>query len=410
LGLYADAWRIERKPLFKRVAEETAAWTMREMQSAAGGYYSSLDADSEGAEGRYYVWSREQVRARLDDQEYAVVSRHYGLDRAPNFEHKNWHLHVFEPVEAVASQLGVPAQQARRVLDAAREKLLAAREQRVRPQRDEKILVSWNALMIRGMARAARIFGRDDWCQSARRAASFIAEQMFDGERLLATCKDGRAHLNAYLDDYAYLMLALLELMQMDFRSAELEFARALGEALLVQFEDADDGGFYFVSHEHEPLILRPKSGYDNATPSGNAVAALALLRLGYLLGDARYLAAAERALRLFVPLMEQRPAGFATMNLALGEAVVPTRSVILRGNAESLEQWRRELADDLDSSTLLLALELQINGLPQVLDKPATDDTVNAYLCEGVTCREPVRTVSALRALLETARSAGES
>ncbi len=410
LGLYADAWRLEHDPLFERVVEETANWVMREMQADAGGYYSSLDADSEGGEGRFYVWSRDQVRQLLDEEEYPLLSAYYGIDREANFEQRDWHLHVCEQFDALAARCGMTTRRGREILDGARKKLLAAREQRIRPARDDKILVSWNALMIRGMAHAARVFGRHDWLESARRAARFIGERMFDGTRLLATSKDGHAHLNAYLDDYAFLLLALLELVQADFRLDELEFALKLGEALLVQFEDTRDGGFYFVSHEHEPLILRPKPGHDNATPSGNAVASLALLRLGYMLGEPRYLAAAERTLRLFAPLLARRPGGFATMAMALSELLAPTRTVILRGSPQQLSQWRHELADSINGSTLLLALDARLAGLPQVLDKPSPNAGVNAYLCEGVTCFEPVREAAALRRLLERAGAPAKS
>jgi uncharacterized protein YyaL (SSP411 family) len=404
LGLYADAWRLERNPLFERVVEETAAWVKREMQAEAGGYFSSLDADSDGAEGRFYVWSRDQIRQLIDADEYALVSAHYGLDGEPNFEHRDWHLHVLEQLHVVASQLEITQQRARDLLNSARHKLFAARGQRVRPGRDEKILVSWNALMIRGMAHVARIFGREDWLDSARRAARFIAERMFDGKRLLATLKNERAQLNAYLDDYAFLVLALLELAQADFRSDELEFARFLSDALLAQFEDAQDGGFYFVSHEHEPLILKPKPGHDHATPSGNAAAALALLRIGHMLGELRYIASAERALRLFTPLMARRPGGFATMGMALNELLVPTRTVILRGSSEGLEPWRRELSNSVEADTLLLALDAGAQGLPAVLDKPAPGSGVNAYLCQGVTCLGPVQNMAALRLLMNQA------
>jgi hypothetical protein len=228
---------------------------------------------------------------------------------------------------------------------------------------------------------------------------------MFDGKRLLATCKDERAHLNAYLDDYAFLLLALLEMMQADFRVGEIEFARALSESLLAQFEDPRDGGFYFVSRDHEQLIFRPKPGHDNATPSGNAIAALALLRIGYLLGEPRYLDAAERALRLFVPHMARQPAGFATMGVALNEALVPTRTVILRGPRELLDRWRRELSDSIDDNTLLLVLDERLQRLPRVLDKQGARGTVNAYLCEGVTCHNPVQDVAELCALMDEAK-----
>ena len=409
LGLYADAWTLTGNPLFKQIAEEIAAWVMREMQSPEGGYYSSLDADSEGEEGKFYVWTRQEVRSLLDENDYAVIAAHYGLDREPNFEKRDWHLHVFQSIDAVATSLGMSVAQADEKLERARAKLLTVRERRVRPGRDDKILVSWNALMIRGMARAGRVFGRDNWLDSARRAVSFISNRMYDGKHLLATYKDDRAHLNAYLDDYAFLIHALTELLQADFRIAELEFARSLSDALMEQFEDARDGGFYFVSHDHEPLILKPKSGYDNATPSGNAIAALVLLRMGYMLGESRALGSAERALRLFSPSMAQRPGGFATMMMALQEALVPTRTVLLRGTPAKLAGWHAELNTRFHPGTLVFALDSALQDLPPVLDKPA-NERVNAYVCEGVTCLAPVDDLAALFAILDADSKAGNS
>jgi uncharacterized protein YyaL (SSP411 family) len=409
LGLYADAWHKSANPDFKRVAEETAQWAMGEMQSPAGGYFSSLDADSEGEEGRFYVWTRERVCQLLNAKEFALLSAYYGLDGEPNFEQTHWHLYVSKPLVDTASRLGLTQNQARQMLEQARAKLRADREQRVRPACDDKILVSWNALMIRGMARAARRLGRGDWLDSARRAVAFISGYMFDDDRLLATCKDGRAHLNAYLDDHAYLVLALLELMQTGFRVADLALARRLCDALLDRFEDTETGGFFFVPHEHERLILKPKPGHDNATPSGNAVAALALLRMGHLMGEARYLAAAERTLQLFAPSMAEHPAGFATMHVALAEALMPPTIVILRGRASELAKWRDELAGEADMAAMVLALETRISGLPAALDKPGPDAGVNAYLCQGVSCLEPVHKLSELRALLEAPGKPGQ-
>ncbi|MDP1717436.1 MAG: thioredoxin domain-containing protein, partial [Burkholderiales bacterium] len=255
LALYSDAWRVTRQPLFKKVAAETATWVMRDMQAPEGGYYSSLDADSEHEEGKFYVWTPDEVKALLATEEYAVAAPHYGLDGAPNFEGKYWHLVVTKPLADVADKLKIPLPECESQLASARAKLLAAREQRIWPGRDEKVLVSWNALMIRGMARAARVFNEPTWGHSAQRAADFIRSVMWRDGRLLATHKDGRAHLNAYLDDHAFLLDALIELMQAEFRSDDLEFARELAELLLAHFEDEENGGFFFVSHDHEKLI-----------------------------------------------------------------------------------------------------------------------------------------------------------
>jgi uncharacterized protein len=361
---------------------------MREMQSRSeeneGGYYSSLDADSEGEEGKFYVWDRDEVQRLLTPQEYAATAAHYGLDQPPNFENRHWHLHVARPGEA------------------AKQKLFEAREKRVRPGRDEKILVSWNALAIRGMAHAGRVFDRPEWIASARRALEFIRATMWRDGRLLATYKDGRAHLSAYLDDYALLIAALLELLQEKFSAADLQWATALADVLLEQFEDPVDGGFYFTARDHERLIHRPKPGHDHATPSGNAMAAWALARVTALTGDERYERAAQRTLALFYPAMRDYPGGFAMMAIALDEHVAQPKTLILRGEVEALRGWQRELAREFLPETGLLAIPDGEKGLPQLLDKPRRPQPVNAWLCSGVTCLEPISDLVHLKKILK--------
>jgi uncharacterized protein YyaL (SSP411 family) len=387
IALYSDAWLVTRQPLFDRTARGIAGWVMREMQSPEGGYYSSLDADSEHEEGKYYVWTAEEVKGLLTAEEYAVVEPHYGLDGAPNFENREWHLRVMKPLEVIARRLGVPAEECEARLESARVKLLAARERRVRPGRDEKVLTSWNAMMVRGLARAARVFGEDAWLASARRALEFIRATLWRSGRLHATYKDGVAHLNAYLDDHAFLLDALLELMRCEFREDDLRFAVALAELLLEQFEDRTAGGFYFVSHDHEKLIHRAKPGHDNATPSGNGIAAFALQRLGHLVGEPRYLEAAERALRLFYSALERQPSAFVSLATALEEHLVPPRTVVLRGEAGALAKWQRELAAHYRPATLVVAIPAGQSGLPAVLDKAVPARGVNAWVCRGATC-----------------------
>ena len=390
LRLVSDAWTATRNPLFSRVAEETAAWVTREMQSPEGGYYSSLDADSEHEEGKFYVWTLEEAKALLSADEYAMLAPYYGLDGPPNFEGTHWHLHVARTLGAVAEPLGKSGDQCARLLDSGREKLFAAREKRVRPGRDEKVLVSWNALMIAGMARAAVVFERGEWLASAKRALGFVHGTMWKNERLLATYKDGQAHLNAYLDDYAFLLAALIELMQAEFDRETLAFAEDLADVLLEQFEDKENGGFFFTSHDHERLIHRPKPGYDNATPSGNGMAAFALQRLHFLTGEPRYANAAERTLAQFHPAMSERPEGYATLLAALEEHLVPTRTVILRGPQAELPRWRSALAQRYLPHTVVIAIETGVRDLPPVLAKPA-GGKVNAWVCEGVTCLAPI-------------------
>ena len=388
LALLADAWLVTREPLFARCAAETAQWMLREMQSAEGGLYSSLDADSEHVEGKYYVWQPEAARVLLTSAEWAVAAPHFGLDQAANFEGRHWHLHVAQP----------PAAGSEALLAAARAKLFAAREQRVRPGRDEKILVSWNALAIRGLAHAGRVFGRPEWLAAARHALEFLRAQLWRDGRLLATCKDGRAHLSAYLDDYAFLIDALLELLQAEFRPADLEFAEQLAEVLLEQFDDPEAGGFYFTARDHEKLLHRPKPGHDSALPSGNGVAVLALNRLAALTGEDRYARAAERTLELFYPLMRDYPGGFGMLAQALDEALAQPSTLILRGQPAALAEWAAALAGEYLPGTLVLAIPDGVAGLPPVLDKPAREAAVTGWLCRGMTCLEPSSDLAALR------------
>jgi uncharacterized protein YyaL (SSP411 family) len=390
LALYAEAAILTGAPRCRQVAEETAAWVMREMQSPQGGYYSSLDADSEGEEGKFYVWTAAEVKAHLPADEFEVVSRHYGLDQPANFENQYWHLHINGDLREIAEKTGWSLSECERLLASGRAILADLREQREHPGRDDKILTSWNALMIDGMARAGSLLGRGDWIASARRASEFLRQALWRDGRLLATCRDGRAHLNAYLDDYAFLLDAQLELLQADFRSADIEWAIELADALLDRFEDKERGGFFFTSDDHESLIARLKPSHDNATPSGNAVAAFGLQRLGHLTGESRYLEAARRCLEAFFPFAENAPGGFASYVTALEEHLDPPTSIILRGPATEVADWQARLLSRLHPATMVVPLADNREPLPPMLNRP-TSDTVNAWVCSGVSCMPPV-------------------
>lgn len=411
LRLLADAWLVsennEQKALFKRCAEQTAAWVMREMQPAedavSRGYYSTLDADSEGHEGKFYVWTLHQVERLLAPDEYRVIAQHYGLDRPANFEIHFWNLTVTAPLDHVATALGLPIAQCEALLATARSKLFNERETRIRPGRDEKILTSWNAMMIEGMAHAGRVFGRADWVASARGALAFVHQTMWNPEtkRLFATHKDGKTHLNAYLDDYAFLIKALIEMLQADFRPEDLQFALQLADVLLEQFEDRVNGGFFFTSHDHEQLIQRPKPGHDNATPSGNGVAALVLQRLTHLTSDLRYAASAQATLSCFFDQIEDHPSGFGSLLMALEEQLLPPRVVLLTGPEDGLRAFQAALATTYLPSTVVLPIGNGSAPLPAAVDRPATRD-VNAYVCQGVSCLAPVADIEKLQESLK--------
>jgi uncharacterized protein YyaL (SSP411 family) len=294
-------------------------------------------------------------------------------------------------VKAAATDLNLTESGAEEILQHARAKLFEAREARVRPGRDDKILTAWNALTIKALAVTARILERPEWLACAARALDFIRAKLWVNGRLLVTYKDGMARFSAYLDDYAFLLDALLELMQTRWRAGDLEFAIEIAEAMLAHFEDKQDGGFYFTADDHEKLLQRPKPLADDATPSGNGVAAFTLARLGHLLGEAHYLDAAERTLKAAWSAMRQMPYAHDTLLDALEEHLAPPQTVVLRGVEGEMQRWRRLANETYAPRRLVVAIPDNASGLPGVLAERKPIDTVTAYVCEGLACSAPL-------------------
>lgn len=389
LNLYADATIATGDQLFSRIASATADWVMREMQSPEGGYYSTLDADSEGEEGKFYVWTADEIKDLLSDEEWSAVQRRYGLNGSANFEGR-WHLNVRADTASVANDMGIPESQVVATLENGHQKLLRVREKRVRPGRDEKILTSWNGLMIKGMARAGRLLARPELIKSAEAALSFVRDQLWKDGRLLATSKDGRAHLNAYLDDYVFLIDGLLELLRARWSMGELEFAQTLADTVLEHFQN-DSGGFYFTADDHEELVYRPMPTHDDAIPSGNSVAAHVLLRLGHLLGETTYLEAAERTLKALHSSISQSPSGHGTLLSAVEEYLFPTETIVLRGSGDDVRPWIERCNQFYAPRRFTVAIPEDASDLPGMLAERAPKNTVTAYVCAGHSCLAPI-------------------
>jgi hypothetical protein len=396
LAVSAQAAVATGDALYRSVAKETADWIRRDMEHPGGGYYSTLDADSEGHEGKFYVWTPDEARSLLDAAEYDVLSRRFGLDREANFE-GSWHLHAFKSMAQVGDETRLTEERATAALDAARVKLLAARDGRVWPGRDEKILTSWNGLAIAGMAAAARALAREEYIESAALAVAFLREHCWYQGRLLAVHKDGRSRFPAYLDDHAFLAWGLLELLQARWHGPWLAWATELAETLLLHFEDRTAGGFFFTADDQEQLILRPKTFGDDATPSGNGVAARVLIRLGLLLGETRYLDAAERTLRAAWAMLEKYPHAHTSLLMALDELTEPPAIVVLRGPAEELDNWRMELDKLYDPRRVVVAIPSDATDTPAGLAQKKPQGRTIAYLCRGMTCSAPLATLGEL-------------
>ena len=406
LASYADAALATGDELFRRIADETGEWLRREMQDAStekagGGFYSAYDADSEGHEGKFYAWSREEVQAALSPEEWNVFARRFGLDQTPNFEGAH-HLHVFASLDEIAKQSKLEPAEAGRRLDSARAKLLAIRSRRVWPGLDDKILTSWNALVIRGLARAARALGKPEFGAAAGSALEFLRANAWRDRRLLATSKDGVSHLNAYLDDYAYLAAALLEMLQLRWRNDDVSWLRQVLDAMIAHFEDAALGGFFFTSDDHEALIHRSKSFSDDAIPAGNGIAARVLIRAGYLLGEPRYLEAAERTLRAAWLAINRFPHGHMSLLEALDEYLAPPEVIIIRERAPD-GQWQRELDKMYAPHRMVFSIPADLGDLDGSIADKVPGAVTRAYLCRGSTCSAPVES---LGDLVRTAQS----
>ncbi len=400
LALLAQAAVATGDGFFRQVATETAGWALREMRSPEGGFCSALDADSEGHEGRYYVWDRAEVGALLAPPEYRVLARRYGLDRDANFEGA-WHLHCFVSLDDIAAELGIGADEAAALLDAGRAKLLAARGRRVRPGLDDKQLTAWNALMVRGLAVSARLLGEPAHEQAATRAVDFLRERCWLDGQLYASWKDGQARFPAYLDDHAFLLDALLELLQVRWRGSDLEFACLLADALLARFADHGRGGFWFTAEGADPPLYRPKGFADEATPAGNGVAALALARLGWLLAEPRYLDAAEATLRGGWASMSRAPQAHAAMLNALEEWLEPGEIVVIRGAGDGPQEWSRALAQLYAPRRMVMPVPDDAGALPAALASKRPAGHTVAYICQGPQCSEPLAELPRLIARL---------
>ncbi|MDE2070340.1 MAG: thioredoxin domain-containing protein [Gammaproteobacteria bacterium] len=393
LALYAQTAKFTGNSFYADTARHTAEWVMAEMQSPQGGYYSSLDADSEGHEGKYYVWDKEEVRALLSAEEFAAFAPRYGLDQPPNFE-SHWHLYVPQ-ITPPSPPSGRAENQA--VLESARRKLLDARQKRVRPGLDDKVLTAWNGLMIRGMAVAGRLLDEPRFLESARRAAGFVRTHLCNDRRLLASWRDGQAKLPGYLDDYACMLDGVLELVQTRWNSGWFNWARALADALLAEFEDRDRGGFWFTANDQEVPLYRPKTFGDESLPSGNAVAARVLQRLGHLCAEPRYLDAAERTVKAVLPSVNRYPEAHASMLLALQDALEPPTMVVVRGKTDMLHAWQKQLDRKFDPRRMVLTIPADAGDLSGLLAQCAARGEACAYVCRGTQCSLPIQTLEEL-------------
>lgn len=408
--LYVDAWVATKKPLYRRIAEETLDYVRRDMTNENGGFYSTEDADSEGVEGKFFVWTTDEVEALLGKEDAELFCRYFDITPLGNFEESNI-LHIDVEVDALVRLLRVTPEKLREVIERGRNVLFETREKRVRPGLDDKILTSWNALMLKSFAEAGSALSSPAYIDIARRNAEFLLNSLShrtEGAlRLLRTHKNGKSRLNGYLEDYAYLADAFLSLYAATFEIRWFDDAVALVKSMIDNFWDDAKGAFYFTSGDHESLITRTVDVYDNATPSGNSVAAEVLLKLSLLTGKKEYRSKAERILTGLKDFAVRSPNGFGRFLCAMDLAIGPAIEIAVIGDPQ-LENVRAFL--ETINGTYLPNKVIAQGTPPEIAEKgsiellnhrSSIDGKPSVYVCRNFVCDAPVTDPSRLEGLL---------
>ena len=401
IRIYLHLYQITKDDFFRRIAEETLEYVRREMLDPAGGFYSTQDADSEGEEGKFFVWTPKEAEQILGEADARVFNFYYDATDEGNFEGHNI-LSVNYTHEAAAKALKMDLADFDEALERGRMKLFEEREKRIKPHRDEKVLTAWNGLMLAAFAEAAAVLGNDEYLHIAKSNADFILESLSADGRLLRTWKDGRAKLNAYIEDYANFADGLLELFQVSGEVRYFTEAKRLADLMVTEFWDEEAGGFYFTSGDHEELIVRNKDFFDNATPSGNSVAADVFLKLAKITGDEKYERFALAVLRLAASQIRRYPQGFGRALSAIEFYHSPVKEVVIIGErGTELEQdvWQRYLPNKV----VVRSGSPQENSavIPLLADRAQVDGKPTVYVCENFVCQRPITEVEELRELI---------
>lgn len=395
--LYLHIFQATKDEFYKRIAVETLEYIKREMTNEKGGFYSTQDADSEGVEGKFFVWTPAEIEEILGAEDAQIFNFYYDVSEEGNFEEKNI-LNVENTMAEAAGVLRITPEKLQTVLEKGREKLFVEREKRIKPFRDEKVLTAWNGLMLATFAEASAILDSRDYLCIARKNADFILENLQKDGYLLRTWKDGKAKLNAYLEDYANFADGLTELFQVSGEIKYLREAKRLADMLITEFWDEESGGFFFTANNHEELLVRKKDYFDNATPSGNSVAADVLLKLAKLTGEEKYERFAVTVLRLVSAQVRRYPNGFGRVLSTLEFYFNPAKEIVILGDSDELksEIWR----GFLPNKVVVLAENAGENAefIPLLREKSLIDGKPTAFVCENFACRKPVATTEELR------------
>ncbi|MEL6151443.1 MAG: thioredoxin domain-containing protein, partial [Chloroflexota bacterium] len=403
---YLHAWQVTGNAFYRKIATETYDYILREMTAPEGGFYSATDADSEGEEGKFFVWSKAEIEAVLGDDANTAIA-YFGVTEGGNFEGTNI-LNVPRADDVVADELDMDVDALREKIEAIKEKLYAHRTQRIAPGLDDKVLASWNGLMLASMAEAARVLGRDDYRAAAVRCGEFLASTMMTDEgRLYRTSKNGQSKLNGYLEDYANVIDAMLELYQTTFDEQWFDHARSFANIVLEHFPAEDGAGFFDTSSDHEELVVRPRNLQDNATPSGNGMMATQLVRLAAYTGDTRYDEAARGIVRTLANAIRQYPLAFAQSLNAADMMITGVKEIAVVGepSAEATQILLNIIRTPYRPNVITALSPRNVDGetnIPLMNYRTMRGGEPTVYVCENFACQMPVTTPEDVENLLK--------
>jgi uncharacterized protein YyaL (SSP411 family) len=402
---YFEAYQVTQKERYRRVGQEILHYVLREMKSPEGGFYSTLDADSEGEEGKFYVWTRDEIKEILGKEKGTPFCAYYGVAQQGNFEGVTSVLSIASTLEKASQLYGMTVADLEKVLEDGRQKLFAQREKRVRPGRDEKILTPWNGLMISGFVDGFKIMGEEKYLKGAKEAALFILQEMRKNGHLMRVFNQGKSRVKGYSEDYAFFIQALIDLYEATFEIGWLKQADELNNRMIQQFWDERNGGFFFTGSENESLIARSKNPYDNATPSANSVAVLNLIRLGYLTGQDALKQKAEQTLRLFYNFLDQHPSGFTQMLSGVSFFLNPEEvGVIGPKNDPKTKSMVKEIYLAYLPNKILSLRDpqepIEENWFPFLMEKGITE-VPTTFVCKKFTCLPAIKDEKELRRIL---------
>jgi uncharacterized protein len=410
LMVYTESYQVTKNPFYKQIAEQIITFVKREMTSKDGAFYSAIDADSEGVEGNYYVWENEEIYDILDEDLGEIYTAAYGITPYGNFEGKNIPNLIGVKFEDVAEEFDLSMDELMEKLELAREKLLKAREERVYPHVDDKVLTSWNAMMVAALAKASTVFQEDSYLNSAQKAIQFIETKLIQDGRLMARYRDGDTKYKAYLDDYAFLSWAYIELYQATFSLDYLAKGKHLVNEMIRLFWDKENGGFFFSGSDNEKLISNDKEIYDGAIPSGNSVAALVLAQMGFLSGETQYLDKLEEMYFTFYEDINRQPSAGAFFIQSLLLTENPTKEVVvLDKDDDSRKKFMKGIREKFAPNLSFLIAEHPEQFLTIAdfaTEYKIIDSKTTIYVCENFACQQPTTDVEVALSSIFNAKS----